>query len=58
MSREMDVDVVLARKKKVWEEKEEMVLAVDKKSLRQKPKPKKSSISFARLEKVIQPLSR
>ena len=31
MSREMDVNVVLARKTKAWQEKEEMVLAVDKK---------------------------
>ncbi len=31
MAREMDVDVVLARKRKVWEEKEEIILAVDKK---------------------------
>ena len=31
MSREMDVSVVLARKTKAWQEKEEMVLAVDKK---------------------------
>jgi hypothetical protein len=31
MSREMDVSVVLARKTKAWQEKEEMILAVDKK---------------------------
>jgi flagellar motor switch/type III secretory pathway protein FliN len=30
VAREMDVDVVLARKRKTWEEKEEMILAVDK----------------------------
>jgi hypothetical protein len=31
VARELDVDVVLARKRKAWEEKEEMILAVDKK---------------------------
>jgi hypothetical protein len=31
LARELDVDVVLARKRKAWEEKEEMILAVDKK---------------------------
>ncbi len=31
MSRQLDVDVVLASKTKAWQEKEEMVLAIDKK---------------------------
>ncbi len=31
MSRQLDVDVVLARKTKAWQEKEELVLAIDKK---------------------------
>jgi hypothetical protein len=63
MSKEMDVDVVLAHKKKTWEEKEEMILAVDKNITEaelppQKPKPQQSSISFERHETVIQPLLR